>query len=104
MLRIVVVGDSQFTDASPARPVTKLGPRLRRHGYDVATCALGGLNTRRAVTMTRELPKADWTVFCFGANDAAPWKRVPLDEFDGNYETLLRRTRSPGVLVLGPAP
>lgn len=103
MPRLVLVGDSQLTDSSP-RDVTKLGPRLRHRGYDVETRAIGGLDTREALIAIAELPAADWTVFCFGANDAAPWKRVPEAEFRTNYETLVRRARSPGVLVLGPAP
>jgi hypothetical protein len=41
---------------------------------------------------------------CFGANDAAPWKRVPPEEFDANYQQLVGRARSPSVLMLGPAP
>jgi lysophospholipase L1-like esterase len=103
MSRLVLVGDSQLTDRSP-RDVIKLGPRLRQRGYDVDTRAIGGLNTRRALIAIVELPAADWTVFCFGANDAAPWKRVPESEFGANYEKLVRRARSPGVLVLGPVP
>ena len=104
MRRAVLVGDSQLTDSSPTRPVIKLGPRLRDRGYHVATHAVGGLDAPRAATVIHELPIADWTVFCLGANDAAPWKRVPPDEFDASYTTLLGRARSPGVLVLGPAP
>ncbi len=68
------------------------------------TLAVGGLDTRTAVVSRSIAAPADWTVFCFGANDAAPWKQVPLDEFERNYETLLRRANSDATLVLGPAP
>ncbi len=101
--RIALIGDSQLTDTS-SRGVTKLGPRLRRRGHEVETLALGGLNTRQAVAVASDVGHVEWTVYCLGANDAAPWKRVPLKEFGMNYQTLLLRSTGARQLVLGPAP
>ncbi len=101
--RIALIGDSQLTDTS-SQDVTKLGPRLRRRGHEVETLALGGLNTREAVAVASDVGHVEWTVYCLGANDAAPWKRVPLKEFGMNYQTLLLRSTGARQLVLGPAP
>lgn len=103
MARIALIGDSQLTDTS-SQDVTKLGPRLRRRGHEVETLALGGLNTREAVAVASDVGHVEWTVYCLGANDAAPWKRVPLKEFGMNYQTLLLRSTGARQLVLGPAP
>jgi len=103
VVRVVLVGDSQLTDTS-ARGTTKLGPRLRRRGHEVETLAVGGLDTRAALTFTQVPAPADWTILCFGANDAAPWKSVPPAEFATNYEALVRRATSRQTLVLGPGP
>ena len=104
VVRVVLVGDSQLTDTSPRRDVTKLGPRLRRRGYEVETLAVGGLDTRSALTLPGSSRRADWTVYCFGANDAAPWKRVPPAEFATNLELLIHEASSHHLLVCGPAP
>ena len=103
MVRVVLVGDSQLTDTSP-RGTIKLGPRLRRRGHEVETLAVGGLDTRTALSCPHVAAPADWTIFCFGANDAAPWKHVPPTEFATNYEALVRRATSRRMLVLGPGP
>jgi lysophospholipase L1-like esterase len=103
VVSVALLGDSQLTDTA-RRPVTKLGPRLRRRGYDVATLAVDGLDTRQALRNTEPVRPTDWAVYCFGANDAAPWKQVPPDEFVANYEAILRRTPARRSLVLGPAP
>ena len=103
MVRVVLVGDSQLTDTS-SRGTTKLGPRLRRRGHEVETLAVGGLDTRTALICARVAAPAEWTIFCFGANDAAPWKQVPLAEFAANDEALVRRATSRQTLVLGPSP
>jgi lysophospholipase L1-like esterase len=103
VVRVVLVGDSQLTDTSP-RGTTKLGPRLRRRGHDVETLAVGGLDTRTALSCAHVAAPADWTIFCFGANDAAPWKQVPPAEFATNYEAPVRRATSRRTLVLGPGP
>lgn len=103
VVRVVLVGDSHLSDTSSGA-VTKLGPRLRQRGHEVETVAVDGLDTRAAVAADRRSQPADWTVFCFGTNDAAPWKRVPPEEFATNYTTLLARANSPNVLVLGLTP
>ena len=100
---MALLGDSQLTDTS-RHAVTKLGPRLRRRGHVVDTLAVGGLDTHRALDVTVPARTVDWAIYCFGANDAAPWKRVPPEEFAANYEVLLRRSRGRSSLVLGPAP
>ena len=102
MLRVALVGDSHLTDTSP-RAVVKLGPRLRTMGYEVLTLARGGLDSRRAL-LDQPPDGVDWSIYSFGTNDAAPWKRIPPDEFAENYATLLARTTDHCQLVLGPPP
>ena len=102
--RVVLVGDSQLTDTSPQRDVTKPGPRLRRRGHEVDTLAVGGLDTSSALTLLGSNRRADWTVYCFGANDEAPRKRGPPAEFATNLERLIHLANSQHLLVLGPAP
>lgn len=103
VVRVALIGDSHLTDTS-SRGVTKLGPRLRRHGHPVQTLAIGGMDTRRAVELLGSPTDAEWIVYCFGCNDAAPWKRVPHDEFADNYARLLCRSGDVSQLVLGPPP
>lgn len=103
VVRVALVGDSQLTDTS-SRDVIKLGPRLRRRRHEVETLAVEGMNTRDAVAIAADVGNAEWTVYCFGANDAAPWKRVPPEEFAANYQMLLSRGNGGRQLVLGPAP
>jgi lysophospholipase L1-like esterase len=50
------------------------------------------------------LPAADATVVSFGSNDAAPWKRVPLEAFTIGYAEILGRVASPITVVMGPPP
>ena len=102
MLRVALVGDSHLTDSS-SRPVTKLGPRLRSTGFDVVNLARGGLDTRQAL-LDSPPSDVDWIVYCFGTNDAAPWKQVPAFEYERNYETLLASGAGTSQLVLGPPP
>ena len=104
VVHVGLLGDSQLTDTSPRRDVTKLGPRLRRRGHEVETLAVGGLDTRSALTLPYSTRPADWTVYCFGANDAAPWKRMPPPEFAANLELLVQQATSHHLLVLAPAP
>jgi lysophospholipase L1-like esterase len=99
---IALVGDSHLTDTS-TRKVWKLGPRLRAAGWDVTTCAVGGLTTRAALDAPPPPGVYDWAVYCFGTNDAAPWKAVPLPEFSDNFHRLIGRTQAKPV-VLGPPP
>lgn len=102
MLRIALVGDSHLTDTS-ARPVLKLGPRLRALGHDVQTLARGGLDTRQAL-LDPSVVGVDWIIYSFGTNDAAPWKQIPPSEFAQNYSSLLARHGGVAQLVLGPPP
>jgi lysophospholipase L1-like esterase len=100
---VVLVGDSHLTEDS-STGVTKLGARLRRHGWTVVSRARGGLDTRAALQLLMDFPPAEWTVYSFGSNDAAPRKEVPLPEFESSYRRLLAMARSGHVVVLGPPP
>jgi lysophospholipase L1-like esterase len=102
MPRVALIGDSHLTDTSP-RAVVKLGPRLRRLGYDVLTLARGGLDSRQALLDPPAIG-VGWAIYSFGTNDAAPWKQIPPDEFAENYATLLARTTATAQLVLGLPP
>ncbi len=99
---LLLVGDSHLTDTS-TREVWNLGPRMRACGWDVTTCAVGGLTTRAALELAEPDGFYDWSVFCFGSNDAAPWKGVPLPEFADNLTQLVMRASGRRVL-LGPPP
>jgi lysophospholipase L1-like esterase len=100
---MVLVGDSHLTEDSPGG-ITKLGPRLRRLGWTVVVKAQGGLDTRTAIKALTELPRADWSVYSFGSNDAAPWKEVSLPEFESSSRQLLGMSRSEQIIVVGPPP
>jgi lysophospholipase L1-like esterase len=100
---VLLVGDSHLADDSPDG-VTKLGPRFRRHGWTVVGMAHGGLDTRAALQLLTDFPRTDWTIYSFGSNDAAPWKEVPLSEFESSYRRLLEMARSDRIVVLGPPP
>ena len=76
------------------------GPRLRGQGWQVTTLAVGGLTTRAALQLGLAYDSHDWTVFCFGSNDAAPWKAVPLPEFSSNLHVLVRCSGK--AVVIGP--
>ena len=100
MVRVVLVGDSQLT----VRPHE--GPPSSVCGCDdVATRSKhspSADDTRTALICASVAAPADWTIFCFGANDAAPWKHVPLAEFAANEQALVRRATSPSDVVGRP--
>ena len=100
---IVLCGDSHLTPTN-SRGTLKLGPRLAAAGWTVEQLAVGGLSTRAARTRFEVLPAAEWTLLSFGANDAAPWKQVPLAEFEDNLGVLIDRCQSERVLVLAATP
>jgi lysophospholipase L1-like esterase len=101
---ILLCGDSHLTPTS-SRGTIKLGPRLEAVGWGVEHLAVGGLTTREAlVRFPLQLPFGLWTLLSFGANDAAPWKQVPLGEFRESLGALIDRCRSDQVLVLPPPP
>lgn len=101
---ILLCGDSHLTPTN-SRGTLKLGPRLAAVGWSVEQLAFGGLTSRDALArLPDQLPTARWTLLSFGANDAAPWKQVPLAEFRENLGALIGRCRSDRVLVLPPLP
>lgn len=102
-MRYVLLGDSHLTGTSSRWPTTKLPPRLRADGHGVTELAVGGLDSRAALERYTAVPEGT-VVVSLGTNDAAPWKQVPLDEFEANYARLLGRIDRPGVLVLPPGP
>jgi lysophospholipase L1-like esterase len=77
---------------------------LAAAGWSVEHRATGGLTTRQACTQFTELPATTWAVLCFGGNDAAPWRQVPLAGFGANLGVLVGRCCSEQVLLLGPPP
>jgi lysophospholipase L1-like esterase len=102
-MRVVLAGDSHLTETSPHRPVTKLAPRLRSLGLDVVSVAAGGANSRDV--LRQEIPaQADWVLYSIGTNDAAPWKRVPSDEFAVNCDQLFSAPGPGHRIALGPGP
>jgi lysophospholipase L1-like esterase len=100
---VVLVGDSHLAEHS-TRDVNKLGRRLTGQGWVVHYRAVGGFDTRAALALQAPVPDAAWTIVSLGANDAAPWKQVPVPEFRSNLHRLLQRYGHSELLVLGPPP
>ena len=102
-MRVVLAGDSHFTEFSPHRPVTKLASRLRTHGVDVVSVAVGGANSRDV--LLQQVPAdSDCVLYSVGTNDAAPWKCVPLNEFVVNCDRLLSAPGPKRRIMFGPGP
>lgn len=102
-VRVVLIGDSHLTETSPSYQTVKLPPRLRRAGLDVTVAATGGANSR---DVQRQPVPADpnWVIFSVGVNDAAPWKRIEIEEFEVNCDRILGATVAARWLLLGPGP
>ena len=73
-MRIVLLGDSHLTRVR--RDPAAIGP-------DVHNAAEGGASSPDLLAQARRagVREQDVVVVSVGTNDAAPWKRVPLDEF-----------------------
>ena len=102
-MRYVLLGDSHLTGAASRWPTTKLPPRLRADGHEVIELAFGGLDSRAALERYAAVPEGT-VVVSLGTNDAAPWKQVPLDEFEANYARLLGRLDGAALVVIPPGP
>jgi lysophospholipase L1-like esterase len=101
---LLLVGDSHLAETT-TRAAVPVAARLRRLGWELASLAVGGLDTRAALRLLPDrLPVADATVVSFGSNDAAPWKQVPLEAFTIGYAEILGRVASPVTVVMGPPP
>jgi hypothetical protein len=91
----------------PTRPVMLFGdsmlarftkPRIRhlerelRGAATVYNCAAGGWDSIDGAVRALHLGRLEWAVvvLSFGANDCAPWKRVAIDRFTTNIETIVR--------------
>jgi lysophospholipase L1-like esterase len=101
---LLLVGDSHLAETT-TRDAVPVAARLRSLGWGLTSLAVGGLDTGAALRLLPDpLPAADATVLSFGSNDAAPWKRVPLEAFTIGYAEILGRVASPVTVVMGPPP
>jgi lysophospholipase L1-like esterase len=98
---VVLAGDSHLTPTSKWG-TRKLGPRLRERGIGVIDMAKGGLTSKQAVALYEGSWPASVVVLSLGANDAAPWKQVPLNDFTRNVTKLAAEAERP--ILLTPAP
>jgi lysophospholipase L1-like esterase len=98
---VVLAGDSHLTPSSKWG-TRKLGPRLRDQGYSVVELAKGGLTSQQALVLYDGPWPSPVVVLSLGANDAAPWKQVPLTDFVANVGRLAGRAERP--IILTPAP
>ncbi|MEU7798925.1 GDSL-type esterase/lipase family protein [Micromonospora arborensis] len=89
MTRVMLFGDSmlaRFTKPHIHRLEHELGLDTT-----VFNCAAGGWDSADGAARAAHLGRLNWSVvvLSFGANDCAPWKRVPLDRFTSNIATIL---------------
>lgn len=99
----MLLGDSHL--AKMTKPlVTALEAQLQ--GTTVYNCAMGGADRTDILSRAPLLASIPWdgVVVSVGTNDLAPWKQVPVAEFDANLRATLQLFRADRVIVLGPPP
>ncbi len=103
MKKLVLFGDSLFAQAGKPR-VIMFEEALPN--YDVYNCAVGGWNTNDCVKKAPYIAKleADVVVISLGTNDAAPYKQVPIDEFEANIPKILKAFEKSEVIWYLPTP
>ncbi|HSI20313.1 MAG TPA: GDSL-type esterase/lipase family protein [Verrucomicrobiae bacterium] len=87
-MNIVLFGDSLFARLKKGH-LNQLESAITN--ATVHNCATGGFNTSdglRRAAFIANLP-ADRFILCFGMNDCAPWKVVPIEEFETNLLGIL---------------
>ncbi|MBF8184279.1 hypothetical protein ITP53_00650 [Nonomuraea sp. K274] len=85
---LMLFGDSMLARFTKAR-IRHLEREL--HGTaTVYNCAAGGWDSSDGVRCAPMLARPGWdvVVVSFGANDCAPWKRVPIDRFAENIDAI----------------
>src|SRR5947209_1625496 len=102
-MNIILFGDSLFGRFS--KPLTTV-IESKIPGVIITNCATGGFDTRDGLAraeLIAHLP-ADLFLLSFGMNDSAPWKLVPIDEFERNYTKIIRTLSSKRVSCVIPGP
>ncbi|MGI5151527.1 SGNH/GDSL hydrolase family protein [Plantactinospora sp. CA-294935] len=89
MADVILFGDSmlaRFTKPHIQHLEREIGPDTT-----VFNCAAGGWDSADGAVRAAVLGRLNWSVvvLSFGANDCAPWKRVPLDQFTSNVAAVL---------------
>lgn len=104
MKTLVLFGDSLFGRYSKSE-VQNLENKLE-HKYDIFNCATGGWNScdlvNKAAFISRLEP--DLVVVSVGTNDASPWKRVSIQEFRNNLETITKNFKRTRLIYFPPPP
>jgi lysophospholipase L1-like esterase len=87
---VMLFGDSML--ARFTKPRIRHLERELRGAATVYNCAAGGWDSGDGAARASHLGRLDWAVvvLSFGANDCAPWKRVAIDRFTTNIETIVR--------------
>ena len=103
MKKFVLFGDSLLNNFNKEL-IIKLEGALKV--YDVYNCAAGGWDSRDGVKKSGYIAslKPDVVVIGFGTNDAAPWKQVPLEEFEKNVNIILDNFKSSKIIYFLPPP
>jgi lysophospholipase L1-like esterase len=93
--RVLLVGDSHLA---------RLGPTVPALGEEVTNVARGGAfaHDLAGQVARRGTARHDLVVLSVGTNDAAPWKQVPLPQFEHTLTDLVAGLRCPVVLVSPP--
>ncbi|RSM91640.1 hypothetical protein DMH04_01285 [Kibdelosporangium aridum] len=89
MTDVALFGDSmlaRFTKPHIQHLEREIGP-----SSTVYNCAAGGWDSSDGAARAAKLGALEWSVvvLSFGANDCAPWKHVPIDQFTSNIETVI---------------
>lgn len=107
MKSLVLLGDS-LVARKHQDGVDALIPRITKAfpTAEVVSYAVGGANSRQALEATRSisLPSDSLVIISLGMNDAAPWKQVPMQEFVGNYEQLIKLCSGHMLVLITPNP
>lgn len=92
-VRTVLLGDSHLA---------RLRRALAGLPGEVHNAAVGGASSRELPGQVAGMGDPDAVVLSVGTNDAAPWKRVPLDEFVRLLSACLAAHRSKRCVYVAP--
>ncbi len=102
-MKVLLFGDSLLKNLSK-EPLSKLEAAVP--GADTYNCSTSGWNTEDALKKADYICqlKPDVVVLNYGTNDAAPWKRVLLDNYLSNIEKLIIKFSGSRIIYFLPPP
>ena len=94
-MRIVLLGDSHLA---------RIRRRLAHLGDDVVNAAVGGATVHDLIPQATAaaIGRGDVVLVSIGTNDAAPWRKVPVDVFRHALERFLGSSGADSCVVLLP--